>query len=170
VHPDATPARFATTKEERMYQFPLMGGSFKLDNQMVYRKLKAFLINSPRWAWIKPNDTAEYGRAAYMPWTAHYNGRGELSKRTTMAKSKLENLHYKNKCSMSFECCTKIMTKCFNTFHKDPDQQYSDHQKVEKLLKEICCLDLKLLAAKVIDQNLPRNFNGACGYFLQQVD
>jgi hypothetical protein len=44
------------------------------------------------------------------------------SKRTAMAKSKLENLHYKKERSKSFECCTKIMTKCFNTLHKDPDQ------------------------------------------------
>jgi hypothetical protein len=60
---------------------------------------------------------------------------------------------------MSFEHCTKIMTKCFNTLHKDPDQHYSDRQKVEKLLKAIRCSDPELLAAKaIIDQNFPRNF------------
>jgi hypothetical protein len=62
------------------------------------------------------------------------------------------------------------MTKCFNTLHKDPDQQFSDRQKVEKLLKLICCSDPKLLAAKaIIDQNFPRNFIGASRHFLQQV-
>ena len=62
------------------------------------------------------------------------------------------------------------MTKCFNTLHKDPDQQYSDRQKVEKLLKAIRCQDPELLAAKVVvDQQYPHNFIGACGYFLQQV-
>jgi hypothetical protein len=87
-----------------------------------------------------------------------------------MAKSKLENLHYKNERSMSFERCTEIMTKCFNTLHKDPDQRFSDRQKVEKILKAIRCSDPKLLAAKaIIDQNFPRNFIGACGYFSQQV-
>jgi hypothetical protein len=122
VCPKAAPAEFATTEEERMYQCPLTGGSFELDNQTIYRKLKAFLIDSPGWAWIEPHDTAENGRAAYIAWTEHYNGKGELSKRTAMAKSKLDNLHYKNECSMSFERCTEIMTKCFNTLHKDPDQ------------------------------------------------
>jgi hypothetical protein len=38
---------------------------------------------------------------------------------------------------MSFERCTDITTKCFNTLHKDPDQRYSDQRKVEKLLKAI---------------------------------
>ena len=47
---------------------------------------------------------------------------------------------------------------------------YSDRQKVEKLLKAIRCQDAELLAAKVIiDQQYPRDFIGACGYFSQQV-
>jgi hypothetical protein len=71
---------------------------------------------------------------------------------------------------MSFERFTKIMTKCFNTLHKDLDQQFSDCQKVEKLLKAICCLGPELLAAKaIINQNFPYNFIGACRYFSQQV-
>jgi hypothetical protein len=170
VRPETVPETFATTEEERMYQFPLAGNSFELDNQSVYRKLKAFLIDSPGWAWIEPHDTAENGRAAYMAWTAHYNGEGELSKRTATAKAKLDQLHYKNERSMSFEKCTEIMTKCFNTLHKDPDQRYSDRQKVEKLLKAIKCQEGELLAAKVVvDQQYPRDFVGACGYFSQQV-
>ena len=170
VRSDVAPDTFATTEEQQMYQFPLAGNSFELDNQSVYRKLKAFLIDSPGWAWIEPHDTAEDGRAAYMAWTAHYNGEGELSKRTAIAKAKLDQLHYKNERSMSFEKCTEVMTKCFNTLHKDPDQRYSDRQKVEKLLKAIKCQEGELLAAKVvIDQQYPRNFAGACGYFSQQV-
>jgi hypothetical protein len=50
VRPEAAPAEFATTEEQQMYQFPLTGGSFELDNQTIYRKLKAFLIDSPGWA------------------------------------------------------------------------------------------------------------------------
>jgi hypothetical protein len=170
VCPETVPDVFASSKEQRMFQFPLTGGSFELNNQMVYRKLKAFLIDSPGWAWIEPHDTAEDGRAEYLAWTAHYNGEGELSKRTAIAKSKLDQLHYRNERSMSFEKCTKIMTKCFNTLHKDPDQRYSDRQKVEKLLKAIRCRDQELLAAKVvIDQQYPRDFINTCGYFSQQV-
>ena len=71
---------------------------------------------------------------------------------------------------MSFEKCTEIMMKCFNTLHKDPDQHYSDRQKVEKLLKVIMCQDAELLAAKaVIDQQFPCNYVGTCGHFLSQV-
>jgi hypothetical protein len=86
-----------------MYQFPLTGGSFELDNQTIYRKLKAFLIYLLGWAWIEPHDTAKDGRTAYMAWTKHYNGEEELSKRTSLAKLKVQSLHYKNEQSMSSE-------------------------------------------------------------------
>ena len=108
------------------------------------------LIDSPGWAWIEPHDSAENGRAAFKAWTDHYNGEGELSKWTAIAKAKLQQLHYKNEQMMSFKKVTEMMTKCFNTLHKDPDECYSDRQKVEKLLKAIKCQDGELLATKVI--------------------
>jgi hypothetical protein len=49
-------------------------------------KLKAFLADSPAWAWIEPYDLAKNGRAAYQAWINHYNGQGKLSKRTALAK------------------------------------------------------------------------------------
>ena len=150
VHPVTAPEAFATTKERRMYQFPLTGNSFKLDNQTIYCKLKAFLIDSPGWAWIEPHNTAKNGRATFKAWTDHYNGEGKLSKQTAIAKAKLQQLHYKNEWMMSFEKVTEMMTKCFNTLHKDPNERYSDCQKVEKLLKTIKCQDGEFLAAKVI--------------------
>jgi hypothetical protein len=100
----------------------------------------------------------------------HYNGEGELSKCTVIAKSKLDQLPYHNKRSMPFEKCTEIMMKCFNTLHKDPDQYYSYWQKVEKLLKVIKCQDAELLAAKaVIDQHFPCDYVSTSGYFSSQV-
>jgi hypothetical protein len=53
VRPAEMPTEFVSHKEERMYQFSLEGGSIELDNQTVYRKLKAFLIDSPGWVWIE---------------------------------------------------------------------------------------------------------------------
>jgi hypothetical protein len=61
VRSATVPDAFSSNKEQRMYQFLLVGGSFELDNQAVYRKLTAFLIDSPGWAWIEPHDSAENG-------------------------------------------------------------------------------------------------------------
>ena len=74
---------------------------------------KAFLIDSPGRAWIEPHDTAGNGRAAYMTWMAHYNGVGQLSKQMAIVKTKLDNLHYRNGCSMSVEQCTENYDKVF---------------------------------------------------------
>jgi len=58
VRPNVPPDNFATNEQQRMYQLELQGDSFQLDNQAVYRKLKAFLIDSPGWAWIERHDAA----------------------------------------------------------------------------------------------------------------
>jgi hypothetical protein len=87
-----------------------------------------------------------------------------------ITNAKLDQQHNKNERSMSFKKCTEVMTKCFNTLHKDVDQCYSDRQKVEKLLKAIKCQEGKRLAAiVVIVQQYPQDFIGMCGYFSQQV-
>ena len=70
------------------------------DNKSVYRLLKSFLINTSGWTWIEPYDTMENGRGAFLAWATHYNGQGELSKRTAMAKAKIKNLFYKNERSL----------------------------------------------------------------------
>ena len=151
VHPNEVPEEFKTAKEHHMFQLLLEGNAFELDNHKVYRELKTFLISSPGWAWIKLFDKAEDDHAAFQAWTDHYNdGEGELSKCTAMAKAKLKQIHYKNKHILSFEKVMEIMTKCFNTLHKDVNQRYLDHQKVEKLLKAIQCQDAELIASKSV--------------------
>ena len=66
VHPDdEVPAEFTTNQEAWLFQLPLQGDSFELDNAVVYSKLKEFLIDSPRWAWIEPYDAVENVWAAF---------------------------------------------------------------------------------------------------------
>ena len=123
VCPEEVPAVFATNQEECMFQLPLAGDTFEMDNAAVCRKLKEFLLDSPGWkeflldspgwAWIEPHDTSKNGCTAFKAWTDHYNGRGELSKCTAIAKkAKLDTVNYRNEHSMSFERCTEIMMQC----------------------------------------------------------
>ena len=78
VHLDAMPTKFANTQEECMFQLLPTRDAYQLNNHTIYWKLKAFLIHSPGWEWIKPHDTAKDGHAAFKAWAARYNG-GELS-------------------------------------------------------------------------------------------
>jgi len=170
VRAEQEPDDFVDEQEERMFQMPLAGPGFQEDNRAVYRLLKSFLIDTAGWAWIEQYGPTENGRAAFWAWSNHYNGQGELSKRTSLAKARVEGLHYKNERSMSFEKYTELLTKSFTTLDKDEDERLSERQKVEKLLKGISTPDAELTACKaVISQNYRTDFTGACAYFSQEV-
>jgi hypothetical protein len=87
----------------------------------------------------------ENGRRAFLAWTSHYNGQGELSKHTPMAKARIKSLFYKNERSLSFEKVMEILSKSFSTLDKDPDERYSERQKVEKLLQCIQTLGMEVV-------------------------
>jgi hypothetical protein len=87
-----------------------------------------------------------------------------------MAKARMKSLFYKNECSLSFEKVMEILSKSFSTLGKDPDERYSEHQKVEKLLQCIQMLDMEVVAQKsVITSQYANDFLGACNYFSAQV-
>ena len=48
------------------------------------------------------------GRGAFLAWANHYNGQGELSKRTAMAKARNKSLFYKYERSLPFEKVTSV--------------------------------------------------------------
>jgi uncharacterized membrane protein YgcG len=164
------PAEFVDDAEWCMYQLPLTGKAYSTDNKSVYHLLKSFLINTSGWTWIEPYDAMENGRGAFLAWTSHYNGQGELSKHTAMAKARVKSLFYKNEHSLSFEKVMEILSKSFSTLDKDPDERYSECQKVQKLLQCIQMPDMEVVAQKlVIVSQYANDFSGACNYFLAQV-
>jgi len=159
------PAVFANVEQERLYQLPLQGDGFDQDNIKVYRLLKSFLVESPGWPWIEPFDTAENGREAFLAWTNHYNGQGELSKRVQLATAKIKQLHYKNERSLSFETFQSILTKCILTLGKSPEDALTPRKQVDTLLDRFKSTDPELIAAKaVVRQQYPRDFTAACNY------
>eukprot|EP00957_Ditylum_brightwellii_P121034 9231274-Ditylum_brightwellii.AAC.1 len=90
VRNSTLPTTFSTTEQEMMFQIHLVGNAYGLDNAMVFRKLKAFLIDGPGLAWIEAFDSIENGCAAFFAWANHYNGQVELSKCIALAKAKLK--------------------------------------------------------------------------------
>jgi hypothetical protein len=164
------PAESVDDAERCMYHLPLTGKAYSMDNKSVYHLLTSFLINTSGWTWIEPYDTMENGRRAFLAWTSHYNGQGELSKHTAMAKARVKSLFYKNECSLLFEKVIEILSKSFSTLDKDPDERYLECQKVEKLLQCIQMPDMEVVAQKlVIASQYAYDFSGACNYFLAQV-
>jgi hypothetical protein len=170
MHNVIIPVMFVNDAERCMYQLPLTGKAYNMDNKSVYHLLKSFLVNRSGWTWIEPYNVTENGRGAFLAWADHYNGQGELSKHTAMAKAKIKSLFYKNEHSLSFEKVMEILSKVFSTLDKDPDKRYSECQKVDKLLQCVQTLDMEVVAQKlVIASQYANDFLGACNYFLAQV-
>jgi hypothetical protein len=160
------PAEFVDDAERLMYQLPLTGKAYSTDNKSVYHLLKSFLVNTSGWTWIEPYDTMENGGGAFLAWTSHYNGQGELSKRTAMASKGKDQKSF----LLLFEKVMENLSKLFSTLDKDLDERYSEHQKVEKLLQCIQMPDMEVVAQKsVIASQYANDFSGACNYFLAQV-
>jgi hypothetical protein len=112
----------------------------------------------------------ENGHRGFLAWTSHYNGQGELSKRTATAKARVKSLFYKNERSLSFEKVMEILSKSFSTLDKDPDKRCSECQRVEKLLQCMQTLDMEVVAQKsVIVSQYANDFPGTCNYFSAQV-
>ena len=161
---------FEDDEEERMFDITHEGLGFELDNRAVYRKLEAYLTGSQGLTWIKGFRATENGRDAFYAWADHYNGAGELSKRTELAKAKLKQLYYKNEQFYPFKTYITELSKCFTTLDKDPDEKNSGKQKVDALLKGIKTSDGELAGAKAyIAGTYPRDFAQACTHFSSQV-
>jgi hypothetical protein len=126
MHDVIIPAEFVDDAKRHMYQLPLTGKAYSMDNKLVYRLLKSFLVTTSGWTWIELYDTMENGCGAFLAWMSHYNGQGELSKHTAMAKARIKSLFYKNECSLSFEKVMEILSKWLSTLDKDLDERYSE--------------------------------------------
>ena len=136
IHSIDTLTEFVDMVEEHMFQLPLVRPSYDEDNHVVFRKLKVFLIDTTGWAWIEPFNASEDGHGAFWAWSDHYNGCGEMSKHTALAKVHIDSLHYKNERSMSFKKYMEFLTKAFMTLEKVKDKWSSNHQKVEHLSRK----------------------------------
>jgi hypothetical protein len=166
MHNVVIPAEFVNDAKRPMYQLPLTGKAYSMDNKSVYHLLKSFLVNTSAWTWIEPYIVTENGHGAFLTWANHYDGQGELSKHMAMAKARIKSLFYGNECSLLFEKVMEILSKSFSTY---PDERYLECQKVEKLLQCIQMPDMEVVAQKlVVASQYANDFLGACNYFSAQ--
>jgi hypothetical protein len=109
---------------------------------------------------------------AFLAWTNHYNGQGELFKRMAMAKAMIKSLLNVFFTRMSTVCCLRMLWRfcqsCFLLWIRTwLDERYSECQKVDKLLQCIQMPDMEVVAQKlVIASQYANDFLGACNYFL----
>ncbi len=61
VHNVVIPVVFVDDAKRCMYQLPLTGKAYNMDNKSVYHLLKSFLINTSGWTWIESYNVTENG-------------------------------------------------------------------------------------------------------------
>ncbi len=53
------PDKLELEEIHHMYQMPLAGADYEMDQMTIYRDLKAYLIDTPGFTWIKAFDAIE---------------------------------------------------------------------------------------------------------------
>jgi hypothetical protein len=90
--------------ERMVYLTPHQGLAYQYDNGMVYDELKALLVNSTAFTWIRVHDRARNGRAAWKALVEHYEGPTEQNKVIEAAYCTIRNSTYQgDRCNWNFE-------------------------------------------------------------------
>ena len=108
---------------------PLEGPNFKQDNKLGVNKMpKAACVDTAAWGWLEKFNPTSNGRKAWVALIGHYDGYGELNKRTTRAMEELMKLHYKDEkyimklkelfrvldCQPEHRCSPGVFSLCCN--------------------------------------------------------
>ena len=170
---DKTPAEIQELDESEklIYQAPLRGNAFKADNKKYYSILKQFLANTDAWQWIESYDDSQHGRNAVIALRTHYDGPGARLKRIAAANQSLENLHYNQEQTFSFEKYITVMQGAFNIL-RDNGEAKRETEKVRTLCKKITSTNVQLQSAistVAMDDNLRNNFTDACNKLSERV-
>lgn len=156
---------FVDDEEKRMHQMPLTGENFKRDNKLVYNMLKAACVKSDAWTWIQDYDKTSNGRKAWQALVAHYDGVGELNKRVERAKEEISRLHYKDEKVYPFERYVTKLKENFFVLAKDKDENLTERQRVDILMKGIRSSDANIVAAKTdVYKDYRSDFNAATSF------
>ncbi|KAI2489217.1 hypothetical protein MHU86_25377 [Fragilaria crotonensis] len=157
--------KFEDEEEVRVYQMPLTGENFKRDNKLVYNMLKAACVKSDAWTWIQDHDKSANGRKAWLALVDHYDGTGELNKRIERAKEEISRLHYRDEKVFPFERYVTKLKENFYILSKDKDENLTNKQRVDVMMKGIRSSDASIVAAKTdVYKDFRSDFDGATSF------
>ena len=128
---------------------PLTGPYFAQDNGKVYRVTKQWTLNTSAFAWVRPFDRNEDGRAAIAAMREHYDGPGETAKKLAKAEADLKTIHYRNEQSMTFESYVNKLHEIYFIF-AEAQQPLTHEQKVKTMCEKISTSNTRLETAMTV--------------------
>ena len=168
---DVAPEWIAGNEHDRLkYQAIQDGAAWDKDRMTVYAELKACCLESDAWTWIKAFDNAKDGRLATQSLRTHYEGEGEVNKRTTWANANIDNAHYTSEHTYSFEKFSTTLQEAFTILNEN-GQPHSDIQMVKKMLEKISVSNNAQMEAckRICSSTHGGNFVNAVAYLSGQV-
>lgn len=84
-----------TERDRSLYEYPLAGRHYQLDNMTTYILLSDLVNGTSGYTWIAAFNRAQDGRGACMALVEHYEGGGQRGKRMSAAVATVRALHYK---------------------------------------------------------------------------
>jgi hypothetical protein len=133
--------------ERLIHQASTNGVAYNEDNRRVYTIMKQNLVATQAWEWMKCYDSTHDGHGAMNALRLHYDGPGAQAKRTEAAKRDIENAHYINEFTYSFE---KFATKLQGAYEilRQNNEPRTEQEKVRTLLQKIKVDHAGIVAAK----------------------
>ena len=135
IRPDVAPPNISE-EVEIIYNEPLVGARFKLDNQKVHQILTKLTTGTDASQWIKDHRRNQDGQGAWKNLCNHYNGSAEGDKRVTAARHNIKIITHNNEGAFTFEKYPTRLKKAFTTLSVY-EQPKSEKEKVEILLSQI---------------------------------
>ena len=131
--PPPQPLAEMTERDRALYEYPLTGRQYKIDNMTTYRLLSDLVSGTGGYTWIADFDRAQDGRAAWMALVEHYEGGGQREKRMAAALATIRALHYKNESIFSFEDFSRRLIQAYRNL-EGTDKELTEFNKVKTLL------------------------------------
>ena len=138
----------------------LKGTAYEADDRTVHNIVTSFVKGELANAWIKPVKAQCSGREDIKALRAHFNGRGNETRRLGEANKLKKTLHYKNERAMPFD---SFLSKCQEMFtiFEECKQPIYDKQKLDFLLERSQHPEMKV---DVNSLEVQRELNGQMEY------
>lgn len=165
------PATDAANEHEKIkYQVSLQGPEFQADDQAVFLKLKELTQGEPAYEWVREFEGNMSGRRAMQSLRTHFEGLGEVSKRVTLAESAIQNAHYRNEFTFSFEKYATKLKQAYTILekHGQPHAKKTQVKRLHDGMNVSNNVEISIAKSKMLD-DYREDFNGAVTYMSLKV-
>ena len=162
---------FADDTEALIFEAPLVGPTFVADNRMVYSLLKQAALETGSWHWVREVERTQDGRKAMTLLRRHHAGPGEVEKKLALARKQIDEVHYRNEQTYSFDRYSTQLKEAFEVL-VECGEGLTAKTMVSTLLKGIQVNHPRVQAAVVVVMSDPEkksDFSAASSYLSEQI-